>query len=145
MLAGMPEFTYERVLNRDSALGVSVAVSLVEDPFYDFAITPYYRLYFGKKIASGFFIELNSSFYSEEERDNEDYVYIDSEFDSYYTYVTTASTGSKLGLGVAVGTKLMLKRGWFGEIFGGAGRNFINTNDISSVYPRGGITLGRRF
>lgn len=57
-LTGAIEGTYERILNQKSSLGVSVFAVYNNEPSNDdmnYSITPYYRRYFGKKDASGFF------------------------------------------------------------------------------------------
>ena len=47
------------------------------------------------------------------------------------------------GLGAAAGAKFLTKNGFVGEIYVGAGRLF-GSSDIE-VYPRAGITIGKRF
>lgn len=59
-LFGTPEVSYERNLNENSSLGISfLTVIDNENPNEDlnYLISPYYRRYFGKKYASGFFGE----------------------------------------------------------------------------------------
>lgn len=60
-LAGAFEVTYERILNKKSSLGISFFapfdsgnIESTEDD-ENYYISPYYRMYFGKKYASGFF------------------------------------------------------------------------------------------
>ena len=57
LVAGAVEFTYERLLNEESAVGVSLFVSYDNNIDTNFSLTPYYRFYFGKKPAAGFFAE----------------------------------------------------------------------------------------
>ena len=132
LLAGFPEFTYERILSEDTAAGISVAFSIEDGVSLDYLITPYYRLYLGKKIASGFFLEGNGAVFSQELEVFED------------GRITAEESRIGLGLGIAVGGKFILKENWSVEIYGGLGRNFID-NRTTDVYPRVGITLGRRF
>lgn len=58
-LLGAVEVFYERNLNEYSSIGMSLLVNTDTDEFWDlnYAITPYYRLFFGKKPAQGFFFE----------------------------------------------------------------------------------------
>ena len=52
--------SYERLLNKDSGIGINVVVLLDNgdnDGGLQSQISPYYRMYFGKKYASGFFVE----------------------------------------------------------------------------------------
>lgn len=130
LLAGYPELAYERIINHESAVGISVGFNASLDIPSVFSLLPYYRVYFGEKRAAGFFIEGNGILFAEDK-----YYYADDEHTNY--------TG--LGLGIAVGGKFITSRGWIGEIYGGAGRNFINTDKIINAYPRFGVTIGKRF
>lgn len=123
-LFGLPDFTYERILNEESAIGISVAIAIDNNISHDYIIIPYYRLYFGEKYASGFFFEANSALSSEP---------------SYY------GNRLALGLGIACGGKFLTKSGWIGEIVIGAGRNLIKPEHANDAYPRFGITIGKRF
>ena len=57
LVLGAVEVTYERILNEDSGLGVALFFVNEEDFDTSFSLTPYYRAYFGKKPAAGFFVE----------------------------------------------------------------------------------------
>ena len=124
ILMGIPDFTYERILNSESGIGISVAFNLDNDVDLNFLIIPHYRIYFGKKYASGFFLEANTA--------------IMSEPDYQRNKVT-------FGLGFAAGGKFLTKSGWVGELFLGLGRNLIKPDRAMNVYPRFGITIGKRF
>lgn len=144
LLGGVPEISYERLIKDDQGIGVSFAFSIEDNNFYDFIFTPYYRLYFGKKQAAGFFMEANASFFSE--RASYDDYYYDQVNDVYVEESTEHKLGG--GLGLAIGGKFIAKNSWVGEIYGGVGRNFANNDQSSSfsvVYPRFGISLGKRF
>ena len=138
LLLGFPEISYERVLNQESALGISVAFEVEEVFGIDFMILPYYRVYFGDKPAAGFFVEGNAALYV---TDYFEYKYDDN---GYY-YEETKNNEVGAGLGLAVGHKFMTESGWVFEVFGGAGRNFLSPDVIGAVYPRLGLTVGRRF
>lgn len=135
LLAGVIEGTYERILGEESAIGVSAGFALDDSVDYRFGAIPYYRLYFGKKRAAGFFVEGNAAFYSARSYDYYD-------FDSEMFRSNTEFGG---GLGLAVGGKFITRKGWIAEIFLGAGRNFFNTNQLDVVYPRAGVLIGKRF
>jgi len=57
------DFSYERIINEESTFGVSILFSLDSDDdtgldeYRTFSITPYYRHFFSKKYAQGFFVE----------------------------------------------------------------------------------------
>ncbi len=134
---GVAEISYERILNNESAVGISVNFDLEENNLYNFGVIPYYRLYFGKKKAAGFFIEGNAAVIADDPRP------------CYDCFLSPGPRESKLyfGLGVAAGGKFISRKGWVGEIFIGIGR-FFGTNEyyhISELYPRVGISFGKRF
>ncbi|MGB6037661.1 MAG: hypothetical protein WBG42_15405 [Cryomorphaceae bacterium] len=132
------ELSYERVLNNDMGVGMSVSYSSLEGQDYRGSILPYFRFYPSEKqVASGFFLEANTGVIFSEStgyfiRDsNGQYVEDDEQFVSF-------------GFGVAVGGKFISRTGLFGEIFGGIGREFLDESYIE-VYPRVGLNFGYRF
>lgn len=133
-LAGFLEGSYERILTDESSVGISIGYAY-EDSFYfdGAAAIPYYRFFFGKKRAAGFFVEGNGAIYSQEYE----------EFEMLTSQVSTESDLG-IGLGLAIGFKLKTNNDWVFEIFAGAGRNF-NDENIESGYPRIGLNLGKRF
>lgn len=139
LIAGLPEVTYERYLSDETAIGVSVAFSVDEDIDYKFIAVPYFRFYFGKKSNAGFFVEGNAGLFSEEYES-----YRDFNPNTGYGNVTTENKIG-LGLGMAVGGKFVTKKGWIAELVGGLGRNFANSDMLSEVYPRVGVSIGKRF
>jgi hypothetical protein len=133
------EITYERILTEDSGLGVSTYFIKKGDADINFSLTPYYRAYFGKKRAAGFFVEgfgmLNSGNtggYSEYNYNN----------NSYYDVKGTDFTD--FALGFSLGAKWVHKKKFIFEISGGIGRNLLNNNS-PEVVGRGGISLGYRY
>lgn len=58
-LAGGINASYERHLNSKSSLGIAVfyIYDNSKEKDMNYSISPYYRMYFGKKYASGFFVE----------------------------------------------------------------------------------------
>ncbi len=138
LVLGAAEITYERLLTEDSGLGATVFF-VAEDEFdSNFIFTPYYRAYFGKKPAAGFFVEgfgmintgiSNKMYYYD---NNGNLTNIDK--DRYTDFA----------LGFGLGSKWVHKRGFVFEINAGIGRNLLSA-DSPEVVPRGGITLGYRF
>jgi len=133
---GIAEVTYERAIGQDQAVGASVLVGFDDEINYNFSILPYYRMYFGGKPATGFFIEGNAGLLNYRE---DSYFYSDN---SGYFSVTNKNKMS-FGAGLAVGGKFLNKNGLFGEVYAGLGRLF--SSQYEDVYPRAGITLGKRF
>ncbi|MEC4004215.1 DUF3575 domain-containing protein [Flavobacterium sp. SUN052] len=148
LIIGQPEITYERILEKESGIGVSVNFAIDKAFETKFSLTPFYRFYFGKKPAAGLFVEgfamLNS-------------LKIEDETAVYYNYSTGATTymfykGDSyidFALGFGVGAKWISKRGVILEVNGGIGRNLLNSekNDYfgHTFVGRGGLTVGYRF
>jgi hypothetical protein len=135
---GAVELTYERLITDDSGLGISLFF-VNEDEFEtSFSLTPYYRAYFGKKPAAGFFVEgfsmintgVSSIYYRSDNNGN--------------LIVTDKDRFTDFALGFGVGSKWVHKRGFTFEVNAGIGRNLLS-RDSPEVVPRGGITLGYRF
>ena len=140
------DFTYEYLLNNESAVGISLLVNLnnefSEGPTYNetFAITPYYRHFFSRKQAMGFFIEAFGMYNTQKV---DDYVY----YDYFEEPTVTVSKSNNFALGFAIGGKFVSSKGFVFEFFGGIGRNLFVSNDYTSTefVPRLGISLGYRF
>lgn len=140
LVAGAAEFTYERLLNEESSLGVSLFFSYDKNIDTNFSLTPYYRFYFGKKPAAGFFVEgfgmLNNYEYS---------IY---NYNNGTNPNWNEGNATDFALGFGLGGKWITKKGFVFEINSGVGRNLFNSisrdNDFKIV-GRGGITLGYRF
>lgn len=136
------DVSYERLLNEESSMGVSVLFNIGEDNeildyFRNFSITPYYRQYFSKQYAEGFFVEgfgmLNAG---------EDYYY---SFDDQGNESKSGETYTDFALGISVGGKFVTKRGFIAEIYTGLGRNLLGDETAPEIVSRGGISLGYRF
>jgi hypothetical protein len=139
LVLGAVEVTYERLLNEDSGLGVSLFFINEEDFDTSFSLTPYYRAYFGEKPAAGFFVEgfgmINTGNYGS-------YSAYNSNTGTYYEVGGEKFTDLALGFGL--GSKWIHRKGFVFEINAGIGRNLFS--DYSpEVVGRGGITLGYRF
>ena len=128
------ELSYERLFE-NSGIGVSSSFDIGRIGF-NYSFLSYYRLYFGKKKAAGFFIEGNAVFYNAEK----------SSWGRYLEDGTYIELGklieNQYGFGVALGGKFLNKNGFIGEAFGGVAKVF-GGND--RYFPRVGITLGKRF
>jgi hypothetical protein len=135
LVAGALEVTYERLINEESGVGVSLFVPYDNDIDTNFSLSPYYRFYFGKKPAAGFFVEgfgmLNSY---------ESYIYTNNWSSNDTVYRTD------FALGFGLGAKWVTTKGFLFEINAGVGRNLFNSSDTDNEFVgRGGITLGYRF
>ena len=156
LIAGAFEVTYEHLLNEESGVGVSLFASYDKEDFdTKFSLTPYYRFYFGKKPAAGFFVEgfgmLNT--YERDGYNKYDYntgVLVDVVPDKNIT---------DFALGFGIGSKWVNKKGFLFEINLGIGRNLFNSSDEYKddyedyyndaddyqIVGRGGFSIGYRF
>jgi hypothetical protein len=139
------EISYERNTSKNTSLGVSVFVPFKKYEFYDnihysysFMANPYFRVFFGKKPAQGFFVEANAALTSLQ------VYYYDSLYNpnGYFLGRTRRETEFGFGLGIAAGGKFVLNDKFVAEIYGGLGR-YLNQDSLG--YPRLGINLGYRF
>ena len=132
---------YEYILNEESSIGVGTLISLDPndntglDEYRTFSLTPYYRHFFSRKYAQGFFVEAFTMLHSGKED-----IYYDNIDDSY----KVEGNYTDLAIGVSAGGKFITKRGFIAEIYLGLGRDMLGQSDIE-VVGRGGIALGFRF
>lgn len=136
--------SYEYLINEESSFGVGLQFGLdddnyITDTYRTFSITPYYRRYFSKKYARGFYVEGFGMLHSFK--------------DEFYSFDSPApgvivvrnETRTNFALGVSVGGKFVSKGGFTADIYGGIGRNLGNSEYDNEVTGRIGIALGFRF
>ncbi|WP_460220653.1 DUF3575 domain-containing protein [Psychroserpens sp. MEBiC05023] len=143
LVLGAFDVSYERLLNEESAVGLNVVIPFDEDIRDDlnYFISPYYRMYFGKKYASGFFLEGFGLLSSVNERNS---FLTGNPLDP--TFVTREETETNFALGIGLGGKWVTNSGFIGELNLGLGRNLTNTGDDSDDFVgKVGITVGYRF
>lgn len=140
LVLGAFEGSYSYVLNDESTVGVSLLIPFDEDISDDlnYYVSPYYRFFFGRKPAAGFFLEgfgmLNSI---KEER-----------FVGNIDPVIEEENITDFALGIGLGGKFMTNRGLIGEVNLGVGRNLFNGDNNGSgndVVGKFGVSLGYRF
>ncbi len=137
MVLGAFEGTYERLLSEESGVGVSLFLPIDQDAkdVINYYVTPYYRMYFGEKYASGFYME--------------GFGMLSSVVETVGYMVPSGSIQDDVtdfALGIGVGGKWVINNGFIGEINLGIGRNLFNT-DITDdeIIVKAGINLGYRF
>jgi hypothetical protein len=140
-LTGALEGTYERNLNKKSSLGVSVFTVFNNDKSNDdlnYSVSPYYRRYFGKKFASGFFAEgfgMLSSIDGKKIYDIND-----------NSIFTEGSDVIDFSLGLGLGSKWVTKSGFIFEVNAGWGKLLFNADKTDHTQVvRLGFHLGYRF
>lgn len=146
------DVTFEKYIDEESSYGFSALVSLdgkdrynKTAPFYyeTVALSPYYRIYFGRGANVGFFIEAFGSL-SYGKYDDYDYNYYDDGLQDYYYNYDPYESFTEIGLGFSIGGKFIAKKKYTISVFAGAARNFISDNGPGAM-PRSGISIGRRF
>jgi len=139
-LTGAFEATYERNLNAKSSLGVSGLYVFNDnaDEDMNYSISPYYRRYFGKKYASGFFAEgfgMLSSIDGKKVYDIND----TSKF-------TEGPDVIDFSIGIGLGSKWVTKSGFIFEVNAGWGKLLFNPDKTDHTQVvRFGFHLGYRF
>ena len=142
LVLGAFDFTYERLLNEESGVGINVFLPYDNDikDNINYFISPYYRMYFGEKYASGFFLEGFGMLSSV----NDTVTVFSTPFDPNPTKIENESTDFALGIGV--GGKWITNSGFVGELGFGFGRNITDTADNGDDFvAKIGITIGYRF
>lgn len=134
--------SYEYLINEESSFGVGLLFSFsdndINDEYRTFSLTPYYRQYFSKGYAKGFFVE--------------GFAMLNTGEDDFFDFDEITQTGSTrlenytdVALGISIGGKFLTKRGFVAEVYGGIGRNLLGNSSFTDIVGRGGISLGYRF
>lgn len=137
------ELNYERILMDEFSIGVGASYWFDAYADIDFVVNPFFRFYpiNTRRRAATFFIEGNAGivggtdrFYHWELSDP-----VNGNFPVYQE-----KSFVRGGAGVAVGTKFLSRNHFIGEAYLGVGRIF-GVDGYPDVYPRAGITFGKRF
>lgn len=136
------EADYEYLFSDQSSFGISVLARIGNpddlDLIRNFSLTPYYRQYFSRRYARGFFVEGFGMVLNREET----FFNFANGFETEETVKET-----NVALGISVGGKFLTRNGFVAEIFLGVGRTLRSDDDFffANVIARGGISLGYRF
>ena len=140
LILGSFDVSYERILNEESAVGISLNAPFDNKNWdINYTATGYYRYYFGKKTAAGFFGEAFGML-----NNVDDFVYQENSTEFNYEQKTITD----FALGIGLGGKWVTKKGLLLEINAGLGRNLFNNQYDDRDYEligRAGITVGYRF
>ena len=139
--------SYERLISENSGVGVNGMFYFRDNKdVYDSRfsqISPYYRMYFGKKYAAGFFVE--------------GFVPITNTTDYYSTYTdqppyyySNEERRTTVGIGVGLGSKWITRNNIIFEISGGIARRFGSHKDnyyydSDHLTGKGMLGIGYRF
>ncbi len=139
-LFGIFEIAYERNLNENSSFGISGLYAFNDNTDEDtnYFITPFYRRYFSKKYASGFFAEgfgTLSSIDGKQITDMSGNLTINEEPDVI-----------DFALGISLGYKWVTKGGIIIEPYAGLGGLLFNAKETDhDIVTRFGLNVGYRF
>lgn len=137
------DFSYEYLINEESSFGIGLQIGLddendIDDTYRKFSITPYYRRYFSKNYARGFYVEGFGMLHRTE--------------GEYFDFDVISGSGSfieetntNFALGFSVGGKFVSKGGFTTDLNLGVGRNLGDNNFESDVIVKVGVSLGYRF
>lgn len=128
------QVSYERALNEESSLGVSLLTKLGSNTAFevlsegDYAITPYYRHHFqlpfdNVYFTTGAFTMIHSGLND---------------------LGSTPKKYNDVAFGITTGTKFISKRGFIYDTYGGFGRNFFDKN-APVLLVRFAISFGYQF
>lgn len=141
------DISYEYLINNESSFGIAGLISFNNDESLDtyktYSITPYYRRYFSKKYAQGFFIEGFGMLNGYKENKYLYYDYIGLPLSQH-----PRKTATNFALGVTAGAKFVSPNGFVVEFYFGIGRNLFRNFDYGlndRIVGRGGVSLGYRF
>jgi hypothetical protein len=147
LVVGAFEVNYERTLNEESGVGLNVFIPFDEDLKEDinFYVSPYYRLYFGKKYAGGFFVEGFAMLSSYNDTQFKEFGVFGSALDPFFVD-TYEEKIIDFALGIGIGGKWITNNGFIGELNLGFGRNFFNSEESGvEITGKVGISIGYRF
>ncbi len=135
--------SYERLLTEDYGVGINALVGLGDDSDNFTQFSPFFRMYFGKGFASGFFVEgfipvTTSDFETTYETTYDPVT-------GYYNYYTDFEKKTTVGFGVGLGGKWVVKRNIVFEGSIGIARRFGGNLDYDNVTGKGMLGIGYRF
>lgn len=137
---GALDFEFERTLTKHSSVGMSFRQAFKSSQQSE--VAAFYRHYFGKNYASGFFVEGFGMYNS-----NYEYQFSVSTGSSLLPNSDIYEYGSDFALGLGIGYKYVSKKGLILQTHIGAGRNIINGYQPNGEYfvGKAGISIGWSF
>lgn len=141
------EVDYERIINEDSSYGVSVLYANYENLKKHYMLSPYYRKYFSKGNAKGFymdtFLSLNGGV---SENYNYDYIFDDQSQTGYYVEYKDKNKFTDVAFGLSAGVKFLSSDHFVGILHMSVARNlFAKDGTNYDIIGKGGISVGYRF
>ncbi|MCH8533586.1 MAG: hypothetical protein LAT51_00830 [Flavobacteriaceae bacterium] len=134
---GAIDLTYERIINEKSGAGVRFTYTFI-DEFIDLKtdLALFYRRYYGNKPAGGFY---NEAYLSYNRVENHQQSLMNGEG------MSILERSNNLGIGFALGTKLISKDGILLDLGAGVAYNFYRSDFNNRVIPNLIVNFGFRF
>lgn len=157
LTAQSADVAYEYIINENTSLGCNVFFRLYRDEVKEssfikfeldnsrsFSLTPYFRRYFSKGYANGFFIE-GFGMLSSGKKVEIEYFYIGQPESEDFTRneVKIFDAYTDFAFGLSFGGKKTFENGVFIEYYTGMGLNI--KNEYTITVSRGGFSIGYRF
>ncbi len=139
-LAGGINVSYERHLNKKSSLGITLfyIYDNTKETDMNYSISPFYRMYFGKKYASGFFVEGFGVVHSTDGKKIYDTV-------EKLTFIENPNV-INLSIGAGLGWKGVAKSGFTYGANLGMGKTFLNADKTDHDHvAKFSLNVGYRF
>lgn len=136
-------FSYERLLNKDSGIGINGLFVLSDNQDNSnlaSQISPYYRMYFGRKYASGFFVEAFVPITTT----NEASLYLTPTSYGGFNFNYNYEKKTTIGAGIGFGGKWVARRNIIFEASAGVARRFGEGN-FDKITGKGMLGIGYRF
>jgi len=140
---GALELEFERTLSRRSSIGLSFFNNLIAPDEYlgynnENSIAAFYRFYFGKRYAQGFFLEAFGMYNTSDMLRQSFFIGNNQRLEGYETV-------QDFGVGLGLGYKWVSKKGLILQGNFGLGKNLFNADQGEEVVGRVGISVGYRF
>ncbi|MEC5158446.1 DUF3575 domain-containing protein [Chryseobacterium sp. MP_3.2] len=139
--------SYERLLNKDSGIGINAILLLDNGDSgggLQSQISPYYRMYFGKKYAAGFFVE---AFVPITMSNDSVYMPYNGSSSGYYESSYRYEKNTTIGAGIGFGGKWVARKNIVFEVSGGVARRFGMSDEYNDtpITGKGMLGIGYRF
>lgn len=141
--------SYERLIAENMGIGVNGMFYFKDKKeYYDSGfsqISPFYRMYFGKKFASGFFVEGFVPITSTKE-----YYTVYYSDETSYSFKNEEEKRTTVGIGIGLGGKWVTRNNIVFEVSGGIARRFGSDKntyyyDNDNLTAKGMLGIGYRF
>lgn len=134
--------SYERLINKTNGVGVNTLVYFADNAYREYQISPFYRMYFGRKFASGFFVEAFAPITT----DRNDFYDYDINTNGNIIVNYREKKYTTVGFGIGLGAKWAVRNNILFEVSGGLARRFGDqNNNFEEITGKAMLGIGYRF